>query len=117
MALHKDANPYTLSASSATVWAYQNLNINTNAVTEDLPTQVLVQNAGAIDIEVKFMDKTEGNADSRGGTRVLAGNSVIFEIEKEKDEKPYYRVGVKLVSGVIASAVYVNSLKYNLQRI
>jgi hypothetical protein len=111
----KEARNYIVNTSSATTWTYQDLNINTNAKTEELPTILVIHNPTNEDVIYKVMDKSEGNATSRTGNILPATQSISIAIEE--DEKPFYRIGIKLRSGSVSTDIFVNGLKYDLQRV
>ena len=112
----KTSRNYTVAVTS-TAWVYQNVNVNTNAKTQELPKIVTIDNTSEEDVMVKFMNSDEGNAADRTGIIVAKNQSKTFEIEEDKGERPVFRTGIRLVAGSTAITIYVSCQDYILERV
>jgi len=112
----KTSRNYDIGMNSVS-WVYQNVNVNTNAKTQELPTIITIDNADEEDVLVKFMNSDEGNATDRTGVVVAKNQSKTFEVEIEKGERPIFRIGARLVSGSSSVSVYASCQNYVLERV
>ncbi len=114
MSRKKESHIYSISITS-TSWVYQDLGINANSKTQELPSEITVDNNSSYDIHAKLMDSTEGDATSRTGFFVAKNQSKTMYIED--DELPFCRMALRLDTGSASITINASGDKYILSRL